>query len=481
MAFCEFSSEVVAKNSISLDNLFVTEFMPSASDNAVKVYLYGLYKCSQSKDNSIDEFAKVLDLNRDDIISLFYYWQEKGLVQVLEIEPISIRYLPIKNALQKMKKYNVDKYTAFNITAQELFGKKMLTPRELEEFYYLIENLHMEKEAVLRIIQYAVGLKSESASVNYIVTIAKNWAYDGIKTISDVETKIEDQNRISGDIVMLLKTMGIRRTATTDEYEMFLSWTKDFEFDLSLIIFIAKNTKSKTFAKLGKEIERCYALRLYSEKEILDYITLQESMTKLAKDTVKSMGLWYDNLSIVVDSYIAPWYQLGFDDKAILKLSNYAFRTSVRTLEGLNGIIQNLFKQGVVTADAIDNYIEQIVKSDAEIKVILNALGITREVSSVDRTLYKTWLYDWNMSGDIIEYACTLAKGKYLPMQYLNKVLSEYKAKGVKTFEEAKSIKLETSISTSVSSQISQKSAKKREYTKKELDSLYDNIYEIEI
>ena len=108
MAFCEFSSEVVSKNFITLDNLFVSDFMPNANDNCVKVYLYGLYLCSTSRDNNIESFSKVLNLSVEDIVSIYYYWQEEGLVQVLNIDPIQVRYLPIKNAVSKIKKYNVD-------------------------------------------------------------------------------------------------------------------------------------------------------------------------------------------------------------------------------------------------------------------------------------------------------------------------------------------------------------------------------------
>ena len=166
MSFCEYSSEVVSINSTQVDNVFFAEFMPNANGDYVKVYLYGLYKCASGKDNSLESFAKDLKMSADDIISIFYHWQELGLVQVITADPIMVRYLPIKNAIQKIKKYNVDKYTAFNISAQELIGSKMLTPRELEEFYYLIENLKMEKEAVLKVIEYCVKLKGKNVSVS---------------------------------------------------------------------------------------------------------------------------------------------------------------------------------------------------------------------------------------------------------------------------------------------------------------------------
>lgn len=479
MSFCEYSSEVVAKNSITLDNLFVSEFMPNATDGATKVYLYGLYKCSQAKENSLEEFERALNMSREDIVSIFYYWQEIGLVQVLEIDPIQVRYLPIKNAVQKIKKYNVDKYTGFNMTAQELIGSKMLTPRELEEFYYLIENLKMEKEAVLRIIQYAVANKGGSASVNYIVTIAKNWAYDGVKTLEDVEGRIDEQQRISGDITLLLKAMGIKRTATSEEYQSYLQWKNDLDFSLEILTYIAKISKSKNFAKLNTEVFKCYSQKLESEKEIKDYYSMQESMYTLAKSVVKSMGLWYDNLAIVVDTYITSWLQLGFDESAIMKLANYAFKSSVRTLEGLNGIINNMFKSGVITSGSIDNYMAEIVKNDSVIKGVLESLGIDRMVNSQDRNLYKTWLYDWGISEELIDFAATQSKGKYLPMQYLNKVLAEYRSKAISTIDEAKKIVVD--ISSPKAATPSPKTATKRDYSKKELDSLFDNIFEVEI
>lgn len=482
MAFCEFSSEVVGKNSITIDNIFVTDFLPNASENCVKVYLYGLYLCSTSRDNSIENFAKAMNMSEEDLVSVFYYWQEQGLVQVLNIDPIQIRYLPVKNSLQKMKKYNVDKYTAFNISAQEIIGKKMLTPRELEEFYYLIENLNQEKEAVLKIIDFCVKQKGEGVSINYITTVAKNWAYDGVKTSADVDERILDQERISGDIVLLLKAMGIRRQATVDEYQSYLDWTKNMEIEKDLIIHIAKKSKSKSFSKLGEFVMKCYSSKLESVQEIDQYFDMRDNMYQIAKSVVKNLGLWYEDLSVIVDTYIANWLQLGFDEDMLIALSSYAFKSSIRTLEGLNNQVLNMFKLGVLTTQALDNHLAEIVKNDEVIANILSKLNLDRNVNSTDRSFYKTWLYDWNLSNEVIEYAVGETQGKYMPMQYLNKLLSEYHNKNVSTIDEAKKVKLEPSNQEKkVTQKSSAKEAKKRDYSKKQLDSLFTNIYEVEI
>lgn len=478
MAFCEYSSEVVSRNSISIDNIFITDFLPNANGDYVKVYLYGLYLCSSSKDNSIEMFEKNLKLSRNDVISIFYYWQEVGLVQVIDASELIIRYLPTKNALQKMKKYNVDKYSAFNISAQELIGSKMLTPREFEDFYYLIENLGQEKEAVLKIIDYCVKQKGKNVSVNYITTVAKNWAYDGVKSSEDVDARILGQERISGDITLLLKAMGIRRQATQDEFNFYLEWTKSYEIANDILIAIAKKSKVKYFKSLNDLVVKCYSLKLESVKEINDYFDAREDMLRLSKNVVKNMGLYYGDLDIVMDTYVAEWLRLGFEEEAILKLSNYAFKSSIRSLDGLNNQMLNMYKLGILTSEAIDNYLEDIVRNDTAIAKILQALGIIRNVNSSDRMFYKTWIYDWKITEDLLEYATSKASGKYMPMQYLNNLLSTYHNQNITSVEEAK--KLVVSMPNSNDTK-SGKEATKREYTKEELVGLFDNITEIEI
>lgn len=482
MAFCEFSSEIISSTTTQIDNLFLSDFLPNANGDYVKVYLYGLYKCQSGKDNDLDSFARSLDMDKEDVISIFYYWQELGLVNVINVEPIMVRYLPVKNAIYKMKKYNVDKYTAFNISAQELIGSKMLTPRELEEFYYLIENLHIEKEALLKIIDYCVGLKGKNVSVSYIVAVAKNWVYDGVRTSEDVDNRLVEQERVSGDIVLVLKAMGIKRQATTDEYQMYLDWTKDMDIPLDLITHVAKKTKSKTFSKLNENIMKCYSNRLLSIKEIDEYLAQNEEMLSLAKVVVKNLGLWYDNLENVVDTYIHSWLSMGFEKDAIISLSNYAFRSNVRTLDGLNNNINNMYKLGLLTVASLDNYMQDIVKNDGVIGNILKELGIERGVIALDRNMYKSWLYDWHLSQELIDYAVELSKGKYMAMQYLNRMLSEYHSNKIASLDDAKKYKLSFGAGSSSTKSVSTtKTAKKREYSKKELDSLFDNLEEIEV
>ena len=184
MAFCKYSIDMLANNTTSVDNIFINNYLPYAKAEDVKVYLYGLYKCqdSNAKDNTLENFANEINMTQEDVEKSFTYWQEQGLVQLIQVIPFEVRFLPLSDVINNTKKYNVKKYESFNAQAQEILAGRMITPNEYREYYDIIERLHMEKEALLMIIAYCVNIKGDNVGYAYITTIAKDWANHNYKT-----------------------------------------------------------------------------------------------------------------------------------------------------------------------------------------------------------------------------------------------------------------------------------------------------------
>ena len=482
MSFCTFSSEVIKDDYIRVDNAFINSFMLDCQPDCLRAYLWGLYKCNTPTaiDNTLAGFSRALNLSEEDVISCFKYWEQFNVVQILNTDPLQIKYLPIKGASAHLKKFNKDKYKKFNLALQELLCGRMITPTEYNEFYYTMESLHMDNDAMLKIVEYCIGQKGENVGYSYILTIAKNWAYQGILTLEDVQARLDEQLKSTGDIKLVLKALGIKRNATDDEFQRYLVWTRTYDIPVENIIAVAKrvNGKMGAFNKLNNFMEKCYTLKLQSVKEIDDYFDNEQNLFDLAKDVCKNLGVRYERLDTVVDNYIIGWQSMGFDKEALIKLSNYCHATNIRTLQGMNAHINNLFKLGVVTSEAIDNHLAELTKDDDKLQNILNLLGLVRYVNTTDRQLLKIWQYDWNMPMELIEYACTLCEGKYLPMQYLNKLLSTYHNAKITTIEEASKIQLPEQKTASAPST---KKANKREYSKKQLETLFDDITEVEV
>ena len=252
MSFCKFSPSYQSKNQTVVDNLFITDFLPKAPDLCVKAYLLGLCKCGQADDNenTLRYFSEKLKVCEDDIISIFKYWEDKGLVQLLSTDPIEVRYLPIQSTRGQVKKYQVDKYTDFNIQVQELFGSRLVMPNEFVEMYNLIENRHIEQKALIEIFKYCVEMKGFNISPNYCLIVAKDWEREGVKTNEQVQEKIAELGVIDDKMSLILSAMGTKRKIQLEDKELLNKWLNVFGFDLNVILAIVKRQLLKT--KLDK-------------------------------------------------------------------------------------------------------------------------------------------------------------------------------------------------------------------------------------
>ena len=56
-------------------------------------------------------------------------------------------------------------------------------------------------------------------------------------------------------------------------------------------------------------------------------------MTDIARQVVKGLGLYYEDLSKVIDTYVVKWTQMGYGDEILVQIADYCFKTRGRTLD----------------------------------------------------------------------------------------------------------------------------------------------------
>ena len=479
MCLCKYSSSYVINDKTIIDNIFINNFLPDAPDLCVKVYLMGLSKCANSSapDNNLSNFANVLNVSEEEVLQAFHYWQEQGVLQILNTNPIQIVFMPLNASLGNIKKYKVGKYTEFNLQVQEILNKRMITPTEFSEYYNVIEKYHIEADALIMIIKYCADIKGENVSHAYITTVAKNWEKEGVHTCQDVENKITELGVLDDKVLLIFGALGTKRKVQLEDVQMLNHWLGDLDFDLNTIIYVAKFCSSKKVKAdmnyLNNLLAKYYEMKLLSASEIESYETQKQTMLDLAKQVVKGLGLFYEDLTKVVDTYIIKWVQMGYNQEVLLKIADYCFKNSIRTLEAYDKIVQKLFKLGVVTIEAFNEYLNDLLSRDNKVKQLLEKLCIKRYVNEYDRNFYRTWTENWGFSEDIINYAVTLSFGKSNAMQYMNTILANWKAKGVNTVDQARL--------NSPSNQTVTEEKKSDKYTKEQLNSFFSNLEEVEI
>ena len=470
MAFAKFSSDFLMNNYTLVDNLFITELLPNLESEEIKIYIYGQYLCmNQSKDNSLEEMGKALGVAPSKIVETFQFFEDNGLVKIKSKMPLEVEYLCLKNQNQLPKKYKTGKYSDFSSHLQTLFPSRMLTPNEFNEYFGFLENYAMDQDALLMVVQFCIDTKGETVRYPYVLTIAKDWASQGVKTVEDVEIKLNDFETQSELMRKVLVALNRKGAADLEEKQMLINWTTNLGFNQEAIICAAKSSKSKTFKALDAKLNEFYKLSIFTEQEIKNYNKHREELEDIALTVNNEIGTSYRELEPEIETYIVPWTNKGFNKDTLKKIAHYCFISGVRGLEGLNSIINNFYSKGIISSEAIEEYVSNQVQEGEKIKKIIEASGSMRNVSSSDRTFYQTWTKDWGFTDDIILFAAESAVGKLYAMSYINQLLSKWKNANVKTLEEAQK------ANTAPAQKAPATQIKTRDYTSEELKGVFGN------
>lgn len=470
MAFCKYTSSFLLDHYTLVDNLFINEYLPFADENAVRVYLYGLYLCSNpiGHDNTVESVASVLNMSAEDVLSCFKYWENAGLVQISQKTPVEVSFIPVKSTLAPPKKFKPEKYTDFTTELQKLFPDRMLTPNEYNEYLNVIESRHIEPEAMLMIVQYCINLKGSDVRFPYVLAVAKDWAQSGVRTFDEVEERIRDHERTSDEIVGVLKALGRKSSGDVSDREFFIKWTKNWGFEYNAVVFAAKQCgKRGGMKRLDNLLDEYYRLNIFSTKEMEEYREHKDELYALAREVNKIIGVYYESLDYIVENYVNAWRMKGFDDEAIKLVAQYCFKRSIRTLEGVNKAIAKFYTLGLVTASGINKYIDTLLANDGVIAQILKTAGSERNVNNVDREYYNTWTSNWGFTDEMIMLAAERAQNKTQPLAYVNQMLSRWRENKIYTPEKVPTLGSEAKKPTGFA---------QRDYTSEELKAFFTNI-----
>ena len=469
MSFCTFSKDFNLQSNTTVDNKFLDMYLPIATGDAVKVYLYGLYACNLDEELTLDKFAQNINLPIEEVRNCFKFWEEFGVLNVLSEEPFAVRYLPIET--KKPKKFNPEKYTGFNKALQVLIPDRMITTNEFSAYFSIMEEHSIKPEAMLMIIKYCVDLKGKGISFRYVLKVANDFASRGITTESKIEKELSDYTIKSADLYEIFNIISPTSKPEIEDLNLFKKWTCEMKFSKNAILTACVKSKVKSTTKLDKELSSLYAAKKFAPEEIDSYYKEKKKITEIAYNVNKALSIFTEVIDPVVENYVFPWINKGYDEDSLIFIANYCFRKNRRTLEGMNEVVDKLYKNGLITLNSIAEFIKSTTQDDEFIKKLLAIAGISRKPTDFDRQNVQTWR-NWRFSDEMIEEAVNLSAGKNNPFAYVNAILSEWKNSNVFTIS---SIPTQSNTKTTKSTAF-----KSQNYTKEELDDLIENIDDVE-
>ena len=279
MAFSTFSKEFSANMFTSVENQFITKYLPQADGDAVRVYLYGLYLCQCAEDFDGDSCAKLLKIEKERLIEIFSFWEECDLVHILSREPLYVQYLPVNSAVGKPKPVRAEKYAEFNREFYKQLQKagKAFKPYEMQRILEFLENNPMEQQAFLLVSEYCVKKDGDKLTSAHILNKAKKLCEERKFTYEQVERELADFNAHEKELSRIFTLMGIFRKPQDDDYALLEKW-QNYGTDLRAVYLCASALKKGTLATLDQLVTELHEKNAHTAAEAKQYLARREEL-----------------------------------------------------------------------------------------------------------------------------------------------------------------------------------------------------------
>ena len=156
MALFSFDNRFGMFDVTPVENMFLQEYMPSASGDFIKVYLYGLMQCYHPVESaSLETMARELRMELQQVENAYAYWERMGLVRRVSDNPPAYAYINLKQ-IELSHSQDDDglyRYADFNNSLQALFGAdRLLHPQDFQVVYGWLEEYRLPEEVVLMLV-----------------------------------------------------------------------------------------------------------------------------------------------------------------------------------------------------------------------------------------------------------------------------------------------------------------------------------------
>ncbi len=251
-----------------IENTFIDQFMPAASGDFVKIYLY-LLRCVQEgkTDVTVSQVADALHYTESDVKRAMGYWKKLHMLDydseetpdgVSSVQGASGQSTGSEKPLGALSEQAGGKITEFRpaqsqktpseedvaslfFVAENYLGR-LLNPSEQHTLLYFITDLGMDIDLIDYLLEYCIS--RNHTSFYYIQKVAQNWTQKGIRTVEQAK---REGDLYRSEYYEIFRSLGITgRAPTAPETEYMERWLNEFGFGTDLICEACRRTILQT-------------------------------------------------------------------------------------------------------------------------------------------------------------------------------------------------------------------------------------------
>lgn len=259
-----------------VENLFISEYMPDAPGDYVKVFLFGLMYAQYDQIPNRKEAAKILKLSSEEIEEAWIYWESRGLVKIerwrdenneevcsivfmrkieeffgkmndpqqepvkAEADEAQEEELPIYVSIDDMEFDDTISSKLIDRRLRELYGKyevvtgRTVSSQETAKIKDAIKVYGIEPEIFDFAIDYCADL--EKYSIDYIFKVALRWTEEGCRTVEDAKRLLDKHSRRNDCYRQVFRALGFNRLPAPIDREIMDRWFDELECPLSEVL-----------------------------------------------------------------------------------------------------------------------------------------------------------------------------------------------------------------------------------------------------
>ena len=229
-------------------NQFIDKFLPDASGEFVKVYLFLLRQAGAGRNISVSAMAEGLCDTEKNVLYALKYWEQMGLLRLDREADGTLKGIGLldlgeaappqteagsgQRAGADLRALQSDEDFAQILYVAGRYTKTVLTPQDADILANLYGNLGMPAELLEYLVEYCVS--EGNKSIRYMEKVALAWHEHGIMTVEQAKEETSGGGR---NVYAVLRAFGITgRSPAPAERDMIDRWFRDYRLPADVVL-----------------------------------------------------------------------------------------------------------------------------------------------------------------------------------------------------------------------------------------------------
>ena len=241
----KFDSKSILYSDTLIPDIFLSEYLPLLSPQAVKVYSFCCFL--EKTERSIDIFKVVrrLDIEEIELATVLDELAKKHLISISgrDIFVNDIKGIEIDRLYRERTSIKPDdmgeKESVISAINDQFFDGNMPI-----YMYGCIEQWFKKYrfEDPVMVMLFSISNEKGALTRNYIETVAKDWFENGVKTVFDLEALFNERDKMKDVHNKILKALNRKTAFTQYETDLINKWFNEYHYSFEIVEEALKKT-----------------------------------------------------------------------------------------------------------------------------------------------------------------------------------------------------------------------------------------------